>query len=85
MNPQSLITVQRLAAETLNLPLDAMVPTATFREAGIDSLSTIDLLFAVEGHFDITVPPEELQDLHSLADLAASVDRLTAREARRYG
>jgi acyl carrier protein len=85
MNPQSLTTVQRLAAETLNLPLDAMVPTATFREAGIDSLSTIDLLFAVEGHFDITVPPEELQDLHSLADLAASVDRLTAREARRYG
>jgi acyl carrier protein len=85
MNPQSLTTVQRLAAETLNLPLDAMVPTATFREAGIDSLSTIDLLFAVEGHFDITVPPEELQELHSLADLAASVDRLTAREARRYG
>jgi len=85
MNPQSLMTVQRLAAETLNLPLDAMVPTATFREAGIDSLSTIDLLFAVEGHFDITVPPEELQELHSLADLAASVDRLTAREARRYG
>jgi len=85
MNPQSLMTVQRLAAETLNLPLEAMVPTATFREAGIDSLSTIDLLFAVEGHFDITVPPEELQELHCLADLAASVDRLTAREARRYG
>jgi acyl carrier protein len=85
MNPQSLSTVQRLAAETLNLPLAAMTPTVSFREAGIDSLSTIDLVFAVEGHFDITLPPEELQHLRSLADLAASVDRLTAREARRYG
>jgi acyl carrier protein len=85
MTPQSLPTVQRLAAETLNLPLDAMVPTITLREAGIDSLSTIDLLFAVEGHFDITLPPEELQQLRSLADLAASVDRLTDREVRRYG
>ena len=85
MNPQSLSTVQRLAAETLNLPLAAMIPTVSFREAGIDSLSTIDLVFAVEGHFDITLPPEELQHLRSLADLAASVDRLTAREARRYG
>jgi acyl carrier protein len=85
MTPQSLPTVQRLAAETLNLPIDAMVPTVTFREAGIDSLTTIDLLFAVEGHFDITLPPEELQQLRSLADLATSVDRLTDREVRRYG
>ena len=85
MTYQSLPTVQRLAAETLNLPLDAMVPTITLREAGIDSLSTIDLLFAVEGHFDITLPPEELRQLRSLADLAASVDRLTDREVRRYG
>ncbi len=85
MNPQSLSTVQRLAAETLNLPFNAMTPTVSFREAGIDSLSTIDLVFAVEGHFDITLPPDELQQLHSLSDLAASVDRLTAREARRYG
>lgn len=85
MNPHSLGTVQRLAAETLNLPLHAMVPNVTLREAGIDSLSTIDLLFAVEGHFDITLPPEELQQLRSLSDLAASVDRLTAEEALRYG
>jgi acyl carrier protein len=85
MNPQSLSTVQRLAAETLNLPLGAMMPTISFREAGIDSLSTIDLVWAVESHFDITLPPDELQQLRSLADLAASVDRLTAREARRYG
>jgi acyl carrier protein len=85
MDPVSLYTVQRLAAETLNLPLDAMTPGVTFREAGIDSLSTIDIVFAVEGHFDITLPPDELQQLRSLSDLAASVDRLTAREARRYG
>jgi acyl carrier protein len=85
MNPHSLSTVQRLAAETLGLPLHAMAPNVTLREAGIDSLSTIDLLFAVEGHFDITLPPQELQQLRSLSDLAASVDRLTAQEVRRYG
>jgi acyl carrier protein len=85
MDSQSLSIVQRLAAETLNRPLTAMTPTLTFREAAIDSLSTLDVVFAVEGHFDITLPPDELQQLRSLADLASSVDRLTSREARRYG
>ncbi len=85
MNPQSLVTIQRLAAETLNLPLDAMHATITFRQAGIDSLATIDLLFAVETHFEIAFPPQELTHLESLSDLAASVDRLTASEVRRYG
>ena len=85
MTSQSLSIVQRLAAETLDLPLDEMTSTITFREAGIDSLSTLDLLFAVEGHFDITLPPEELKQLRSLSDLADSVDRLTAQEVRRYG
>jgi acyl carrier protein len=58
MTSQSLSIVQRLAAETLDLPLTEMTPTITFREAGIDSLSTLDLLFAVEGHFDLTQTPE---------------------------
>ena len=85
MNAQSLSTVQRLAAETLNRPLHTMTPHATFRESGIDSLSTLDLLCAVEGHFDISLPPEELEQLQSLSDLAASVDRLTSSEVRCYG
>jgi acyl carrier protein len=85
MNPQSLSTIQRLAAETLNLPLEAMQATITFRQAGIDSLTTIDLLFAVENHFDITFPPQELTHLQTLSDVAASVDRLIAHEVRRYG
>jgi acyl carrier protein len=85
MTSQSLSIVQRLAAETLDLPLTEMTPTITFREAGIDSLSTLDLLFAVEGHFDITLPPEELRQVRSLSDLADSVDRLTTREACHYG
>lgn len=85
MNPQSLSTVQRLAAEALNLPLEAMQATITFRQAGIDSLATIDVLFAVESHFDIAFPPNELNHLESLSDVAASVDRLIAREVRRYG
>lgn len=85
MNAQSLDTVRRLAVDTLNLP-DSVVATATtLEEAGIDSLSAIDLIFATEAHFGITIAANDLANMRSLADLAACVDRLTAYEARRYG
>ena len=85
MSYQTLNIVRRLAGEVLNLP-DSVVRTATtLEEAGIDSLSAIDLVFAIEAHFGITIAPNDMERMHSLADLAASIDRLTAYEARRYG
>ncbi|MEJ1966617.1 MAG: acyl carrier protein [Gammaproteobacteria bacterium] len=85
MNAQSLDIVRRLAVDTLNLP-DSVVATATtLQEAGIDSLSAIDLIFAIEAYFGITIAANDLANMRSLSDLAACVDRLTAHEARRYG
>lgn len=85
MNHQTLNIVRRLAGEVLNLP-DSVASTATtLEEAGIDSLSAIDLVFAIEAHFGITIAPNDMECMHSLKELAASIDRLTAYEARRYG
>jgi acyl carrier protein len=84
MTPQTLDTVRRLAVETLNVPESTLARTTTLREAGIDSLAAIDLVFAVEGHYGISIAGAEVEQMRSLTDLAASVDRLTAHEARRH-
>jgi acyl carrier protein len=81
MIPQSLDIVRHLAVETLDLPERKVTATSTFREVGIDSLSAIDLVFAVESHFGITLTANDVAQMHSLTDLAACVDRLTAQEA----
>ncbi len=81
MIPQSLDIVRHLAVETLDLPKRKVTGTSTFRDAGIDSLSAIDLVFAVESHFGITLTANDVAQMHSLTDLAACVDRLTAQEA----
>jgi len=85
MTPQTLQTVRQLAVETLNVPESTLARTTTLREAGIDSLAAIDLIFAVEGHYGISIAEAEVEQMRSLTDLAASVDRLTAHEARRHG
>jgi len=85
MTPYTLDTVRRLAVETLNVPDHRLTETRTLQEAGIDSLATIDLVFAVEAHFGITIAANDVGRLHSLADLATCVERLISHEACRYG
>ena len=84
MTPHTLDTVRRLAAETLNVPECLLEDAGTLGEAGIDSLAAIDLVYAVEGHYGISLSLYDVQQMRSLNDLAASVDRLTAHEARRH-
>ena len=84
MSYQTIDIVRRLASEALNLPAGVVAKATTLQEAGIDSLSAIDLIFAIEAHFGITIAPNDMDRMHSLADLAASVDRLTSYEVRRY-
>jgi acyl carrier protein len=80
MTPLSLETVTSIALSTLNLPHRRLHETTTLHEAGIDSLATLDLVFAIEGHFGITIGPADLENMRSLSDLAACVDRLIGEE-----
>jgi hypothetical protein len=51
MSTQSLDTVRRLAVETLNVPASTLLVATSLKEAGIDSLAIIDLVFTIEAHF----------------------------------
>ena len=77
-------TIRRLAVDTLDVPEVTLLRARTLREAGIDSLASLDLLEAIEAHFGIHIPAEELAELDSLRGFAAVAERLIAREAARY-
>ncbi len=85
MTPESLEAVRRLAVETLNVPAVALEGARTLRDAGVDSLAALDLVFAVEGYFGISLAAQDVATMQSLTDLATSVDRLISREAPRHG
>jgi acyl carrier protein len=77
-------TIQRLAAERLDIPTETLLHARTLREAGIDSLATIDLIADIETRFAIAIAPEDLEGVQSLQDLAAVVDRLAKRKSPAY-
>lgn len=74
-------TIRRLAVETLGIAEEPLERARTLREAGIDSLAAIDLIYAVEARFGISVPVEDLANVRSLRDLAVVADRLVTRKA----
>lgn len=76
-------TIHRLAAELLKLPVEFLAQTTTLEEAGLDSLTSVDLVFAIEAKFAVTIPAADLDNMRSLHDLAIVVDRLVSRQTQR--
>ena len=72
-------TLERLRAilqREFDLPAEKLVPDATLESLEVDSLRMIEVLFAVEEEFGITMPSDhnELrQRLRTLQDLAAVI------------
>lgn len=77
-------TIQRLAAERLDIPMETLLCARTFSDAGIDSLATLDLINTIEARFGIGIAPEDLDGVGSLSDLAAVVDRLVTRKSHAF-
>jgi acyl carrier protein len=64
---------------TISVDVDDLAPEADLYEAGLTSLSAVDLMLAVEQSFDFVFPDEALnrRTFSSIASIAAVVERLT--------
>ena len=79
----TLQTLQRILKKDFQLEPEVLFPEARLEDLAIDSLAVIEVLFAVEDEFGITVPsePAALQNqLQTVGDLVAYVDRLIAEQ-----
>jgi acyl carrier protein len=78
MSEDVLRRVVRVIAETQRIPEESISPESTFQELQIDSLDGINIVFAIENEFNISVPDEAAKSLRSVRDVAAGVEKLLA-------
>ena len=71
----SLEEIQALIHDKYGVEPSALDPQASLRGHGIDSLTLVEFLFAVEDHYGISIP-EKYSDVDTLAGLAAAVDEI---------
>ena len=70
--------VQEMLAEALNISVDKVSADAKIVEdLGADSLDVVELLSRLEDEFGITIPDEDVENLVTVADVAAELEKLT--------
>ncbi|HET8797564.1 MAG TPA: phosphopantetheine-binding protein [Thermoanaerobaculia bacterium] len=59
-----------------NVPDDLLKPETPLADAGIDSLDSLTILFAIEEEFHISIPDDRARALQTLGDMIDVVEDL---------
>lgn len=86
MSSDTELKVREIIAEQAVLDLEAVKPESTPEELGLDSLALVEIVFAIEETFDISVPFNANEpassdfDISNVAAIAKAIDALQATE-----
>jgi len=75
-------------AATQRINPDTVTMDKTFQELGIDSMDGINILFALENEFDITIPDEQAKQIRTIPEMVEGVRNLvlaTSSEPKAQG
>jgi acyl carrier protein len=65
-------------AKTQHVPAENIRPENTFAELKIDSLDGLQIMFALEEEFGVSIPDDEVKKLTSVAEAVAGIEKLLA-------
>jgi len=72
---ETLTKVQEIVAEKLGKNIEEIKPEADFQnDLGADSLDTVELVMSLEEAFDIEIPDEDAEGIHTVADAVSYID-----------
>lgn len=76
MNSPNFEKVKEIIIEQLDVQADQVTEEASFIEdLGADSLDTVELVMALEEHFDIEIPDEDAEKIKTVKDAVSYIDK----------
>lgn len=67
-----------IIAQTQRIPREKVTIESSFEELGIDSMDGVNILFALENEFDITIPDDQAKTIRSIQQMVDGVAKLVA-------
>ena len=65
-------------AKTQRLAPEKISPESTFEELGLDSLDSVNILFALEEEFNVSIPDEDTRKISSVRQIIEGIEKLVA-------
>ncbi len=78
MSEELIQRVRTIIANTQRIPIEKITIDSTFQELGIDSMDGVNILFALENEFDITIPDEAAKQIRNVRQVIEGVEKLMA-------
>ena len=67
--------VEKIIAESLGLKIDSIKDESHFvNDLGADSLSIVEIVMAIEEEYEIDIPDEDAETLHTVGDLKQYIE-----------
>jgi acyl carrier protein len=73
--------VLKVIAATQRINPEKVTIDSSFQELGIDSMDGINILFALENEFDITIPDEQAKQIRSIREMVEGIQKLVSQSS----
>lgn len=73
--------VIEVIAKTSHKPIEGIQPDSTFEAIGLDSLDGMQILFALEEEFNVSIPDEAARKIRAIPDAVEGIRGLLAARA----
>jgi acyl carrier protein len=81
MSDELIQRVLKVIATSKRIPLQTVTIESDFQQLGIDSMDAVEILFALENEFDISIPDEEVRNVRNIRQMCEGVEKLVAAKA----
>ena len=81
MSDELIQRVLKVIATSKRIPLETVTLDSDFLQLGIDSMDAVEILFAMENEFDISIPDDEVRSVRNVRQMCEGVENLLAAKS----
>jgi acyl carrier protein len=81
MSEELIQRVLKVIATSKRIPLETVTIDSEFQQIGIDSMDAVEILFALENEFDISIPDDDVRSVRNVRQMCEGVEKLVAAKS----
>ncbi len=73
--------VLKVIAASKRIPLETVTIDSEFQQLGIDSMDAVEILFALENEFDVSIPDDEVRHVRNVRQMCEGIEKLVTAKS----